>query len=66
VGNGFVYLPETIEMITETVAALPDGFTVGDFRDALGITRKHAVPLLEWLDDQGVTRRVGDGREVRR
>lgn len=26
------------------------------------LTRKHAVPLLEWLDRQGVTRRVGDRR----
>ncbi|MEX2419716.1 MAG: SelB C-terminal domain-containing protein, partial [Acidimicrobiia bacterium] len=62
----FAYLPETIDSLLETVATLPDGFTVGDFRDTIGITRKHAIPLLEWLDDRGVTRRVGDGRVVRR
>ena len=28
----------------------PAGFTVGEFRDAAGITRKHAVPLLSELD----------------
>jgi selenocysteine-specific elongation factor len=27
-----------------------------------GLTRKHAIPLLEWLDAEGVTRRQGDGR----
>jgi selenocysteine-specific elongation factor len=62
----FAYLPETIDSLLETVAALPGGFTVGDFRDTLVITRKHAIPLLEWLDDRGITRRVGDGRVVRR
>jgi selenocysteine-specific elongation factor len=40
----------------------PEGFTVGDFRGAAGITRKHAVPLLAELDQRGVTRRRGDLR----
>ncbi|HEY3129138.1 MAG TPA: SelB C-terminal domain-containing protein, partial [Acidobacteriota bacterium] len=39
-------------------------FNVGQFKDLLGITRKHAIPLLEYLDRQRVTRRVGDSREV--
>ena len=66
VGGEFAYLPATIAAIVELVRTLPDGFTVAEFRDALGITRKHAVPLLEWLDGTGLTRRVGDGRVVRR
>ena len=36
--------------------------TVGEFKDLLGISRKHAVPLLEHLDRTGVTRRRGDTR----
>jgi selenocysteine-specific elongation factor len=35
---------------------------VGDFKDALGITRKHAIPLLEFFDSNGVTVRKGNGR----
>ncbi|MBA3684932.1 MAG: SelB C-terminal domain-containing protein, partial [Planctomycetes bacterium] len=31
-------------------------------KQAFGLTRKHAVPLLEWLDAIAVTRRVGDAR----
>ncbi len=27
-----------------------------------GLSRKHAIPLLEWLDAQGITRRQGDAR----
>jgi selenocysteine-specific elongation factor len=36
--------------------------TVGDFKDALGLSRKYAVPLLEYLDMNGFTRREGDAR----
>ena len=36
--------------------------TVGDARELLGSTRKYVVPLLEWFDANGVTRRRGDSR----
>ncbi|HYF91890.1 MAG TPA: selenocysteine-specific translation elongation factor [Symbiobacteriaceae bacterium] len=35
---------------------------VADFRDLLGTTRKYALPLLEWMDEQRITRRAGDER----
>lgn len=63
----FVYLPETLERLsTQLVDRLADGFTVAEFRDAFAITRKHAIPLLEWLDSTGLTQRRGDGRVIRR
>ena len=37
----------------------------GAFKELFGLTRKTAIPLLEWLDAAGVTRRQGDVR-VRR
>lgn len=40
----------------------PDGFTVSQLREYLGITRKHAVPLASTLDARGITRRRGDVR----
>ena len=40
----------------------PNGFTVSQFREILGITRKHAVPLLEALDRRAITKRNGDLR----
>jgi selenocysteine-specific elongation factor len=36
--------------------------TVAGIRDLLGTTRKYAVPLCEWLDQTGATRRRGDER----
>jgi selenocysteine-specific elongation factor len=38
------------------------GLTVAEIRDMLGTTRKYAVPLCEYLDRVGVTRREGDVR----
>jgi selenocysteine-specific elongation factor len=35
---------------------------VSQFKDRHGITRKYAIPLLEFLDRERVTRRVGDSR----
>jgi selenocysteine-specific elongation factor len=29
-----------------------------------GLTRKHAIPLLEYLDRERITRRVGNEREI--
>jgi selenocysteine-specific elongation factor len=36
--------------------------TVAQFRDAIGTSRRYAVPLLEWFDANGVTVRDGDNR----
>jgi selenocysteine-specific elongation factor len=37
---------------------------VAAFKDLTGVSRKYAIPLLEYLDRQRVTRRVGDVREI--
>ncbi len=39
-------------------------FGVGDFKDWTGVSRKYAIPLLEFLDRQRITRRDGDQRVV--
>jgi selenocysteine-specific elongation factor len=37
---------------------------VASFKELTGVTRKYAIPLLEYLDRERVTRRVGDAREI--
>ncbi|HEY6252352.1 MAG TPA: SelB C-terminal domain-containing protein, partial [Candidatus Angelobacter sp.] len=37
---------------------------VGKFKDLIGVSRKYAIPLLEYLDRERVTRRVGDERVI--
>ena len=38
--------------------------TVAEFRDILGTSRKYALPLLEYLDSNKITLRVGDIRKL--
>ena len=37
---------------------------VATFKELTGVSRKYAIPLLEYLDRERVTRRVGDAREI--
>ena len=37
---------------------------VGQFKEFFGLSRKIAIPLLEFFDANGVTKRVGDSRQV--
>jgi selenocysteine-specific elongation factor len=36
------------------------------FKEALDLSRKYLIPILEYLDREGVTRRTGDGRVLAR
>lgn len=46
--------------------AAHDEVTAAGFRDLLGVSRKTAIPLLEYFDRTGLTLRVGDARKLRR
>jgi selenocysteine-specific elongation factor len=49
---------------SDLLATSWDRFSVSDFKDRFGLTRKWAIPLLEHLDSTGATRRMGDDRMV--
>ena len=59
---------EALERLKGEVIALKTAGTakvdVAGFKERYGISRKYAIPLLEWLDRERVTRRVGDARVV--
>ncbi|MGH9261571.1 MAG: SelB C-terminal domain-containing protein, partial [Acidimicrobiales bacterium] len=40
--------------------------TPAELRDRFGLTRKYLIPLLEWADRRGLTRRTGDRRTLAR
>jgi selenocysteine-specific elongation factor len=44
------------------LAGLPQPFTAAEARQALGTTRRVAIPLLEFLDRAGITQRLPDDR----
>jgi len=62
VADGVVLLPDSVGQAATVLAALPQPFTVSEARQALGTTRRVAVPLLELLDRRRVTERLRDDR----
>jgi selenocysteine-specific elongation factor len=56
-------LEETSAMILTEVRSRGEA-TTSELRAALGFTRKHLIPILEWMDAQGMTVRDGDVRRV--
>ncbi len=58
--------PDAPERAALILAGLPQPFTAAEARRALGSTRRVVIPLLEWLDREGVTRRLADDRRTMR
>ena len=65
VGDGFAVSAELYDRGREALQTL-EPITLASFRDALGISRRNAQLLLERFDSDGLTRRVGDERVLRR
>jgi selenocysteine-specific elongation factor len=53
-----------LRQLMATQKAKTPKIDVATFKDMLGVTRKYAIPLLEYLDQQRITRRVGDERII--
>lgn len=61
------YAPAALEEFVAAVRAVGSAegeVTPAALRDRLGLTRKYLIPLLEWSDRKGFTRRDGDRRVV--
>jgi selenocysteine-specific elongation factor len=52
-----------VERIREKLVA-GGTLSIADFKDLFGFSRKYAVPILEYLDREGLTRREGDVRRA--
>jgi selenocysteine-specific elongation factor len=66
-----VFHADVLKKLKEDVAAMKSGASgsrvtvdVAAFKDRYGVTRKFAIPLLEYLDRERVTRREGDVRVI--
>ena len=66
VSEDLVFHASAIEELKATLSKRKgERFSVADFKEWTGVSRKYAIPLLEWLDSQRITRRDGDARRVR-
>jgi len=63
-----IFHHDALAKLRKTLAAYKqtngDRISVPTFKDLAGISRKYAIPLLEYLDRERVTRRVGDERVI--
>jgi selenocysteine-specific elongation factor len=69
VGDDVVFAAEAYqEMVDRVVDRLQEegSITVAQVRDMFGASRKYALALMEFLDSQRITRRVGDQRVLRK
>jgi selenocysteine-specific elongation factor len=62
-----VFHEQALQQLKRDVSALKAGpgpakIDVATFKERYGISRKFAIPLLEYLDRERITRRVGDSR----
>lgn len=65
----FFFSKDSIDGLTERVGEFfknKSDMTPIDFKEMTGLSRKFAIPLLEHLDSQKVTIRVGDVRKLRK
>ncbi|HEX2090529.1 MAG TPA: selenocysteine-specific translation elongation factor [Actinomycetota bacterium] len=65
VSSDVVVTPGFLAKAEAVVRKRAGGMTVSSFREALGTTRKYALPILEYFDQRGVTRREGDVRVLK-
>jgi len=67
IADGLVFHRDVLEELKETVRGYKtkrDSIDVGFFKEMAGVTRKYAIPLLEWLDRERVTQRAGNSRRI--
>ncbi len=66
ISDQIVLAPGADVAAAAVLAGLEMPFTAAQAREALGTTRRTAIPLLEYLDSAGVTDRLADDRRVLR
>jgi selenocysteine-specific elongation factor len=65
ISEDLVFHHSAVESLRHLLAARKaTRFNVGNFKDWTGISRKYAIPLLEYLDRERITRREGDERLI--
>jgi selenocysteine-specific elongation factor len=57
-------LKEDVHSMRGAAGTAPVRIDVATFKSRYGLTRKSAIPLLEWLDRERVTRRMGEARVI--
>lgn len=64
IGQGFLLAKEIFNDFNTKIQTIDGELTLANARDLTNSSRKYILPLLEYFDSIGVTRRVGDKRMI--
>jgi selenocysteine-specific elongation factor len=67
IADDLVFHQKALVLLRQQIAAFKTKspkIDVAQFKELTGVSRKYAIPLLEHLDRERVTKRVGDAREI--
>lgn len=63
--GGWIIARDAVDdVVARLRASGKEGIEIAEFKEMFGLSRKLAIPLLEHLDGEKVTRRIGDRREI--
>ncbi|MFO7801620.1 MAG: SelB C-terminal domain-containing protein, partial [Desulfovermiculus sp.] len=69
ISDSLYFSTQAINQIKDLISkhfAASESLSPTDFKDLTGLSRKFSIPLLEYLDKQKITMRVGDVRKLRK
>ena len=58
VSKNILYTEEHMQRVKAVIQQLPSRFTVGQFKNESGLSRKYTIPLLEILDNKQITKKI--------
>lgn len=67
ISDELVFHQKALQALRQQIAAQKlksPRIDVAGFKELTGVSRKYAIPLLEYLDRERVTKRVGDARQI--
>ncbi len=67
IADGLVFHQAALSELKKNIASYKtksSKINVAQFKELTGVSRKYAIPLLEYLDRERVTRRMGDERQI--
>jgi selenocysteine-specific elongation factor len=60
--GGLLFSREMRDKLLKALSSMSGDITVASLRDSIGVNRKESLAMLDFLDSQGLTKRVGDTR----
>ena len=61
VSKNIVISEDQKNQLIEIIDSLPENFSIANFKEKSSLTRKYAIPFLEFLDKELITKKIDSG-----